>query len=403
MQNGDTVSHGQIGTIKDAGMGESAGRLAILFEGNKANIPCALDEFEPLPQSMAQEVQSVDAISPLGKSFYLPVLGVALLLGIQRCCQAPAQAAGAAAEAPKDEAPAPAASAAAPSATVALVPAANVAAEAAEEEAPAPDLSDAAAASAAAAAQVMDRMTIGLSPDAQASDAASPTPLFWVFLDRLHDPLPSFMESMEPLIADRNSPPFERWVGSMHDYARRAKEGVLRGDALNVKQITALMAYTNENPNIYRDMNNKCYIPDRSQIEPYTSYILLLLDALQRLPCYTGNQIFRGVKMDLRADYQDDHRRFTWHGFISATKRLEVLSEPLFCGDSGPRTIFAIELTQGQARDISPYSMTRGEDEILLPPGSTFEVISSLPQGDLTIVQLREVESTEWIRDLRDP
>ena len=54
-----------------------------------------------------------------------------------------------------------------------------------------------------------------------------------------------------------------------------------------------------------------------------------------------------------------------------------------------------------QARDITRYSLIGSEDEVLLPPGCRFKVESVLPQGDLTIIQLKELPSAEWILDLR--
>ena len=77
-----------------------------------------------------------------------------------------------------------------------------------------------------------------------------------------------------------------------------------------------------------------------------------------------------------------------------------MLSNPQFCGESGKRTIFAIKLTQGQAREITRYSLVASEDEVLLPPGCRFQVESVLPQGDLTLIQMRELPSKEWIVDL---
>ena len=85
---------------------------------------------------------------------------------------------------------------------------------------------------------------------------------------------------------------------------------------------------------------------------------------------------------------------------VQTTKSMKVLSNPMFCGDSGKRTIFQIALTQGQARDITRYSLIASEDEVLLPPGCRFRVESVLPQGDLTIIQLTELPSMEWIVDL---
>ena len=77
-----------------------------------------------------------------------------------------------------------------------------------------------------------------------------------------------------------------------------------------------------------------------------------------------------------------------------------MLSNPQFCGATGKRTIFAITLTQGQAREITRYSMIGAEDEVLLPPGCRFKVESVLEQEDLTIIQLTELPSKEWIANL---
>ena len=95
-------------------------------------------------------------------------------------------------------------------------------------------------------------------------------------------------------------------------------------------------------------------------------------------------------------------REVTWHGFVSTTKSMEVLENPMFCGREGDRTIFSITLTQGQARDITRYSMIEAEDEVLLPPGCKFKVESLMHAGNgLTIVQLKELPSKAYIIDLR--
>ena len=44
------------------------------------------------------------------------------------------------------------------------------------------------------------------------------------------------------------------------------------------------------------------------------------------------------------------------------------------CTAGRPRTFFIIALTQGQARDITRYSLLSDEDEVLLPPGCMFRV-----------------------------
>ena len=52
---------------------------------------------------------------------------------------------------------------------------------------------------------------------------------------------------------------------------------------------------------------------------------------------------------------------------------------------------------------LNVHGLTSIRDEVLLPPGCRFQVAGVLPQGDLTIVQLEEVPSKEWIIDLASP
>ena len=178
--------------------------------------------------------------------------------------------------------------------------------------------------------------------------------------------------------------------------------GSLRGDPLPVDGIAFIMTYSAEatHPPLYKDMNDKCYDLDRSKIKPYGQFIVATVKHMAAIEPYPNDTVFRGVKADLRSDYPKG-RKVTWHGFCSTTKSAEVLSNPMFCGQSGKRTIFAIKLTQGQAREITRYSLVASEDEVLLPPGCRFEVESVLPQGDLTLIQMRELPSREWIVDLR--
>ena len=62
-----------------------------------------------------------------------------------------------------------------------------------------------------------------------------------------------------------------------------------------------------------------------------------------------------------------------------------------FLGDVGARVLFIIELRCGRARDISRYSAHPEEKEVVLPPNSRFIVTGVLPQGELSIVNMREV------------
>ena len=95
---------------------------------------------------------------------------------------------------------------------------------------------------------------------------------------------------------------------------------------------------------------------DRKKIMPYGPFIVGTLRAMRKIEPFGNLTVFRGVRLDLRADYVLG-RKFTWHGFCSTTKSIEVLSNDMFCGETGPRTFFIITLTQNQARDITRYSL----------------------------------------------
>jgi len=150
-------------------------------------------------------------------------------------------------------------------------------------------------------------------------------------------------------------------------------------------------------------MNSKCYLKNRRQIQPYIKFVWLFLKTLSMLEPFPNDTVFRGVKSGVASNYPKG-REFTWHGFCSLTRSAEVLERVQFCGSSGVRTIFWVKLTQGQARDIKPYSMYPDEDEVLLPPGCSFEVKGKLDAGNgLTIIQVEELPSRSWILDLSRP
>jgi len=72
---------------------------------------------------------------------------------------------------------------------------------------------------------------------------------------------------------------------------------------------------------------------------------------------------------------------------------MEVLTSDLFLGQTGKRTLFCIIASSGVS--IKPYSAYTSEAEILLPPGRRLEVKGILPQGNLQIVNLQEIESVK--------
>lgn len=179
--------------------------------------------------------------------------------------------------------------------------------------------------------------------------------------------------------------------------AKKRKKTLLQNDPLSTEGIAFVMMYSGDD--VFQHLNAKSNT-DRieSNMRPYGPYVVSFLKHMRDIPAYPDDTVYRGVKKNLRARYRKGDV-ITWHGFSSTSKTIETVNA--FCGTTGKRTIFNIKLTQGQARDVSQYSEYPREDEVLLPPGCRFHVVSASPQGDLTIIQLQEIESNEWIIDLR--
>jgi hypothetical protein len=233
------------------------------------------------------------------------------------------------------------------------------------------------------------------------------SPLHVVFVDFERDSFWGFMESIEPIEAAGIIPHARMMAEITLQTATDAKMfGDLKDDALSLDFVAVLMKYSEEDtkPALYADLNACCYNRDRTKMTPYAQFVWLLMHAMRALEPYPQiATVFRGVKRNLSSIYVKG-RELTWHGFASCTKSMGVLMNPQFCGPGGARTIFVIALTQGQAREITRYSLNAHEDEVLLPPGCRFRVMDTAPMDDgLLIVQLQEIASREWILDLALP
>jgi hypothetical protein len=133
-------------------------------------------------------------------------------------------------------------------------------------------------------------------------------------------------------------------------------------------------------------------------VKPYVPYIWHLLNALAKCAPYVdGGNVYRGIKGNFVKEYPEG-REVIWSYFISCTCDMKV--SEFFCGITGARSLFSIELTSGRARDISEFSMVPREREILLPPNSRFKVMSNVDAGNgLTIINLKELPPLEPILD----
>jgi hypothetical protein len=78
---------------------------------------------------------------------------------------------------------------------------------------------------------------------------------------------------------------------------------------------------------------------------------------------------------------------------ISCTTSFEIFQREQFLGTKGPRTLFSIGCQNGKSIAAHSY-FTDTEQEVILMPGSYFEVVSqSHPLKDLHIIHLKEIQS----------
>lgn len=149
---------------------------------------------------------------------------------------------------------------------------------------------------------------------------------------------------------------------------------------------------------LYAHLNRTLKEIDRTKLRPWFRYLKLFLTALVKLPLESRQTVWRGVRKNYSEDYPPG-TEVTWWGFSSCTTSLSVLESDLYLGNVGTRTLFSIETTN--ARTIRAHSHFKVEDEILLLPGTVFEVKSRLnPAPDLYLIHLCQKRPPH---DLLDP
>lgn len=165
-------------------------------------------------------------------------------------------------------------------------------------------------------------------------------------------------------------------------------------DSLTPDESASIMLYSMEwtphDNSFYFILNKTLRSEDRQLLKPWFLYLRLFIHALSKLPSTVEQNVYRGIKLDLRNDYPIN-KTFVWWGFSSCTNKVEVLENEEFFGKTGQRTLFTIECHSG--KDIRNHSMFPTENEILLMAATQFQVISNFNPGNgLYIIQIKEIQ-----------
>ncbi|CAF3936512.1 unnamed protein product [Adineta steineri] len=202
-------------------------------------------------------------------------------------------------------------------------------------------------------------------------------------------PIVSLEEAVEPLLSI---------LPTVKSYARAAKKQCKKpADNLTQDESASIMLYSMGweplDECLYCALNATLRSKNRSSLKPWFLFLRLFLGALFRLPPIPHLTVFRGVKLDLSKQFEEDET-FIWWGFSSCTTSIKVLQSEQFLGMEGTRTMFTIHCNS--ARDIRKHSYFPSEDEVLLLAGTEFQVKGILNQGHgLRTIQLQEVQSDE--------
>jgi hypothetical protein len=158
-------------------------------------------------------------------------------------------------------------------------------------------------------------------------------------------------------------------------------------DGLTPDESGAIHLYTMQwpkpHPSLYTILNQKLRTKNRDTLISWFLFLKLFFTALYKLPSLKG-VIYRGVRGNISDQYDEDH---FWWGATSCTETMNIMKR--FVGSTGDRTIFNIECIHGKS--IQAHSYFKEENEILLMPGSYFQIVSKWKAAKgLYIIHLRE-------------
>jgi hypothetical protein len=186
-----------------------------------------------------------------------------------------------------------------------------------------------------------------------------------------------------------------KFFNGIQDYVYIAKENCkYPADGLNQDESASIHVYTMEfgiEPSLYKVFNAALRAENREALKPWFSFLKLFLTALYKLPsCATT--VWRGVRdVDLSSKYPKG-KKFVWWGVSSCTHNVDVLNSDCFLGTQGMRTLFSIECKDGKSVESHSYFKNQ-EKEIILMPGSFFEVVDQLnPTPELYIIHLKQID-----------
>jgi hypothetical protein len=213
-------------------------------------------------------------------------------------------------------------------------------------------------------------------------------------VDRLLVPIRGYQD--QPILSlNETIEPISKFFNRIEDYVFTALHNSQNPpDKLNQQESAVIHLYTMQfsgGPSLYEILNQTLRAENREELKPWFSFLKLFITALYKLPS-RSETVWRGVKgVDLSSKYKIG-TKFVWWGVSSCNTNINTLESESFLGKTGERTLFSIKCTNGKSIVNHSY-FKKTEDEIILMPGSYFEVIGHVNLGaQLHLIELKQIE-----------
>jgi len=175
------------------------------------------------------------------------------------------------------------------------------------------------------------------------------------------------------------------------------KQGITMTESEFLSLYFYTLEWSNPSLNTYQKLNSDLVNSDRQSARKWKFYLHYLFGALRKIPKWSLPQdLYRGVPLNLLKEYPDKYamgKKIIWYSCTSTTTNLSQIMK--FLPQSKGRTVFTIN-GAFSGRSIATFSAIPTESEVLLPPGTRFEVVGIAKLDEsTTLIQLKQIPSLE--------
>ncbi|CAF1471221.1 unnamed protein product [Adineta steineri] len=172
------------------------------------------------------------------------------------------------------------------------------------------------------------------------------------------------------------------FVGNAMEYAAEAKQKCTKNTQLTINESAAIYLYTMDTP-FYEKLNEALRYENPPALKPWFDFLKLFFTALAKLPSRSST-VWRGIANIIGSNFGKDHI-FTWWNVTSCSSSARLAG--IFANQQG--TLFCINTIYG--KDIAEYSWNKGEEEIVLMPGTRLCVKdTTFDVNGFSVVHLKE-------------